>query len=180
MSHAPSARSKYYRRVALCFVATALVALTSKIVMPEWRLVWWIVWVPILSYVHWRYWIRLRRDGYFECDECRKLKHSKHVKEFVEPCSGARYVWCDVCLSEMRRRARDMRSIRSIIAGMLMNERHHESKRNHPRSYRPMEKPPFAPSGLSRTDEVIIMPRRVSAGRDISVSSPDFRQPKQA
>jgi len=122
-SHFASARLKYFRRVIICLFATIAFGLMTQIVMPEFRIYWALGWALILPYFIWRHWIGLALGGYFECDECRKLKPARHIKEFIVPQSGVRHVWCDVCLPAMRERANAMKEIRSIIAGMIKSDR---------------------------------------------------------
>ncbi|PJE73870.1 MAG: hypothetical protein COV01_03450 [Candidatus Taylorbacteria bacterium CG10_big_fil_rev_8_21_14_0_10_41_48] len=122
-SHFASARLKYFRRVTICLVTTIAFGLMTQIVIPEFRIYWVLGWALILPYFIWRHWIELASGGYFECDECRKLKSARHIKEFIVPHSGVRHVWCDVCLPAMRERADAMKEIRSIIAGMIKNDR---------------------------------------------------------
>ena len=173
VSHIASARSKYYRRVTLCFVATIVIGLMTNIVIPEARIYWVLGWTPVLCYVHWRYWIRLAKDGYFDCDECRKLKHTRHIKVFIEPKSGVCHVWCDVCLLSMRSRARAMREIRSIIAGMLVSERESNRWRSHSLPYQPQPKPELRP--VSALPEVTIVRHGPGPGPELKVSDPQFR-----
>lgn len=174
-SHFVSARSKYRRARLFCVLADLAALAITFIIVPEARFYWLAAWTPALSYVSWRYWIRLGCDGYFECDECRKLKHARHIKEFADSYSGDRFVWCDVCLPEMRVRARAMRSIRLIIAKILRDDRA-ESQRQKPIPYVPMPKPALNDPKVQVVQPepkiVIAFPR--PAGEDIPVSSPRF------
>lgn len=165
-----SASSKYYRRVTLCLFATLVIGLMTFIVIPQAQIYWAFGWIPVLCYFTWRYWVRLRIGGYFECDECRKLKHARHIKEFNEPKSGIRHVWCDVCLVSMRSRAHAMREIRSIIAGMLVGERDENRWKNHPLPYRPQPKPVLNPVPVSAQVTII----HHGPGPVLSVSDPQF------
>lgn len=121
--HFRSAEIKYRRRVGLCLFATIVIASMTVIIIPEFRIYWTIGWTPVLCYFNWRYWIRLRKDGFFECDHCRKAKHTRHIREFIDQQSGVRYVLCDVCLVGVRSISRRMRAIRLIMFRGSLSER---------------------------------------------------------
>lgn len=114
-------------------------------------------------------------NGYFECDACWKIKHTRHIMVFQDTRSGETHVWCDRCVKSMRLVARSMREIRSLIAGLIVSERI-ESRKQLAKPYRPMPKPPLRnPDPITPLSE----PRVVTVFRkpttdDFKVSAPDF------
>lgn len=170
-SHFASARLKYFRRVGLCLFATIVIGLMTFIVVQSAQLYWLLIWPFVLGFFNYRYWMRLARDGYFECDACWKIKHTRHIMVFHDPTSGDTHVWCDRCVKSMRQVARSMRDIRSIIAGLLVSNRI-ESRKQVAKPYQPMPKPTLTPVPIE--PEVTIVHHTNTPGPILQVSDPGF------
>lgn len=170
VSHATSADSKYYRRVMLCLIATVVIFSSTSIIIPSARLYWTVGWIPVLCYFVWRYWIRLRVGGYFECDRCRKLKHSRHFMEYPDP-DGVVHVWCATCFKDLLNITRNWRDVRRQVAGFLRTASS-DVRRQVVRPYEPMPKPVLNPVPVNR--QVAIIRHHPTPGPIIEVSDPKF------
>lgn len=177
VSHAASAASKYRRARLFCILADLVAMAITFIVVPEARFYWLAVWAPSLSYVNWRYWLRLSRDGYFECARCRKLKHTRHIKSYTDT-SGETHIWCDMCLSALVQTLRALRVTRNLVAGFLQQERASGFGAQYRVAYRPMPKPtlqePKTPFSDASPEPKVVVAFRKLESQDLEVSSPGF------